>query len=584
MFSTKTTSMINIFPEIVKCVETSEGENFIRESLHIAAYYLIGDLDIDVSKSKLKSETWTNSDSFLDDAKHEEGFDIVEEYICTFDELSRIPELEKLFGMLPVPKLTKEETILEAFDIIRDVPRPGTIEEVIEIVEKLKTYITVPSIDYSPLSDLVNVQDINDVGDDYVMVSKRQENKLFKLFYKDGPSENILILEVRDKKKILPRYLYHYLFSEMPIIGNTCSVGALNKELDVEKFLAMEIPLLPLERQEELIKILDPQIGNLNVLLEQEARLKNQLYSIMSIGEKCNHVKLSSIFKILEGDKTSKNIVRGAKCPYYGYKLQQPEGFCEKETLKHPHYLLLVACNVNKDTFGTVYQVHGPSGVSSRLTALIPKRKDTNMEYLYHYLCSAREKFLSMEDDGYIQGPALEEFMIPLPSLFAQDQISRFCTSQLEAIESVKKALESYFLFFGCIFDTYLGIKRKDPEQKKSTPKGSDDRKKVLNPRTRKEILVGGKAYNALLKDGYEYDEENNALIGEENDMKEVKEAKKKKQTKREKSYEEMSVADLRSLCRDREIKGYSKMKKDEIIETLEKYDRKKRAKEEIED
>ena len=131
---------------------------------------------------------------------------------------------------------------------------------------------------------------------------------------------------------------------------------------------------------------------------------------------------------------------------------------------------------------------------------------------------------------------------------------------------AIKEARKLHIPVFG-IVDTNC-----DPDMVDYVIPGNDDAvravKVVLNALTNAIAVVNGNEIVDVMTE--EETETKKEEVKEE--VKEVKEVKEtKKAAKKEVNLEELTVAELRDMAKDKEVKGYSTMKKAELVEALTK-------------
>ena len=131
------------------------------------------------------------------------------------------------------------------------------------------------------------VEDINGDGV-FINLSKNKDFKKIKDFELDN--ENIFISNVSPlgliqfykgkccysnllynikpveefKEKINIKYIYYYLLEKREFIENNYQLGCANKTLNIEEFNLMKIPLLSIEKQKEIVDILDGVNNRMN--------------------------------------------------------------------------------------------------------------------------------------------------------------------------------------------------------------------------------------------------------------------------------------------------------------------------------
>ena len=80
-------------------------------------------------------------------------------------------------------------------------------------------------------------------------------------FYKNNSIHSNLLYHIKINDyyndKINIKYIYYYLLEKQNYIEENYQLGCANKSLDVEEFNLMKIPIPSIEKQEEIVDILD---------------------------------------------------------------------------------------------------------------------------------------------------------------------------------------------------------------------------------------------------------------------------------------------------------------------------------------
>jgi type I restriction-modification system DNA methylase subunit len=202
---------------------------------------------------------------------------------------------------------------------------------------------------------------------------------------------------------LLHKYIGYYLLHNQNIIYN-CARGTAQKNLEMDIFKSIKIPIPSFERQQEIVKYLDfiyeksiktsnEKIAELKQL--NEFCLNNQKIFgenvVKTLGEVCD--------KIHSGKFNSKDCKTTGKYPFYTNKVNNPEGYTDEYCFDYEKYFILIKDGGAGDKkygehigLGKVFKVYGKSAGTSHQYALIPKI-EFNYDYLYQYLKFIKNTF-----------------------------------------------------------------------------------------------------------------------------------------------------------------------------------------------
>jgi len=264
-------------------------------------------------------------------------------------------------------------------------------------------------------------------------------------------------LSIKPKNDILlKKYIGYYLLHNQNIIYQ-CARGTAQKNLDIDKFKSIKIPIPNIEKQNEIVEYLDfiyekanktshekiTQLKKLN-----EYCLNNQKIFgdnvIKTLGEVCD--------KIVSGKFNSKDCKESGEYPFYTNKAINPEGFCDNYCYDYEKYFILIKDGGGGDNkygdhigLGKIFKVYGKSGGTSHQYAIVPK-KDLEFEYLYHYLKFIKNEIMDLAHYttglGCIKKTNIENLKIPLPSIEKQKEIVEYCDFNDILINQLEKEIE----------------------------------------------------------------------------------------------------------------------------------------------
>lgn len=240
-------------------------------------------------------------------------------------------------------------------------------------------------------------------------------------------------------ENVMHKYIGYYLIYNQDIIYN-CARGTAQKNLDMDDFKKIKIPIPSLERQQEIITYLDfiektnkssqEKINDLKIL--NEYCLKNQKI----FGE--NEVKnLGDVFKEV---KTGKDVIstdrKKGEYPFYGANgiIDYVDNYIFDGT-----YLLtartgsLGSLHVSKGKFWCSGDVHR-----------MEFDNETLLKYTYYYLQTVDfQKFRTGSTYPKLSGTSLKSIKIPIPSLECQKEIVEYCQYNDTIIQQLEKEIDN---------------------------------------------------------------------------------------------------------------------------------------------
>jgi type I restriction enzyme S subunit len=240
---------------------------------------------------------------------------------------------------------------------------------------------------------------------------------------------------------ILHKYLGYYILLNQNIIYEIAR-GTAQKNLDIDGFKLLKIPIPSIEKQEMIVEFLDSlnEIINDNKNKIEKIKKLNELYLKNTLNFSKIEIKtLGEVCEIKCGNHSTKkcNFVEGEYLIIGGGK--QPIG-------KHNEY------NCDENTI--LCASHGTAGyismypVKTFLTmafAFIENKELINKKYLYYYLKSIEEYLISLGKgtaQPCISMNKLKSIKIPIPTLNKQNEIVEYLDYNNEIIKNLEKEIE----------------------------------------------------------------------------------------------------------------------------------------------
>jgi len=242
--------------------------------------------------------------------------------------------------------------------------------------------------------------------------------------------------------KINIKYIYYYLKNKQEYIEDNYQKGCANKSLDVDRFNLMKIPLLPLEKQNELVELLDGiyeiiednknKINKIKTI--NDLYLKNKLYlnkfEIKTLGEVCTFKNGTSITKdkLIKGDYP---VIGGG---------QKPLGY-HNEYNRNENIIL---CSSSGAYAGFISKYNTKIWASDCFS-IIPINNILNNNYLYYYLKSIQKSIYELQSGAgqpHVYSKDLLNIKIQIPSIEVQNEIIEYLDYNSDIIKSLEKENE----------------------------------------------------------------------------------------------------------------------------------------------
>jgi len=253
-----------------------------------------------------------------------------------------------------------------------------------------------------------------------------------KIFLNDSG----LTIKPKKENELIYKYLGYYMLNNQNIIYNIAR-GAAQKNLDIEEFKNIKIPIPSLKNQEKIIKKIE-DIDNLintrknlneNFIKEKEL-LKKMINNKIS---NCNIKTLDEIFNCKMGRFNSNDMDNNGIIPFYSCKSNNPVGFHSVHSFDYPEYLLLVCAGGSQNNIigedvglGKCYYVKGKTACRANVCSLIPINDFYNIKYINYYLninrIKTNLKAHFTTNLGTISLEDIKNIKIPIPSLEKQEQ------------------------------------------------------------------------------------------------------------------------------------------------------------------
>jgi type I restriction-modification system DNA methylase subunit/restriction endonuclease S subunit len=265
-------------------------------------------------------------------------------------------------------------------------------------------------------------------------------------------------LSVKPKTDILlHKYVGYYLLHNQSIIYN-CARGTAQKNLEMDIFKSIKIPIPSLERQKEIVKYLDFIYEKTNKTSNDKIAELKQLNEFCLSNQKIFGENVVKELKDLcdmsvKGNTNSKEISNTGEYPFYKASVSNPSGTHNTFCFDDNEYLLFIKSGGNSSNplslshgIGKVYLVNGKSSGNTEVVK-IKNNELVMLKYLYYYLQNEQlniQKLAKYSTNlGHINMNRFKEFKIPIPSLERQKEIVEYCEYNDKLIKQLEKEIEN---------------------------------------------------------------------------------------------------------------------------------------------
>ena len=371
-----------------------------------------------------------------------------------FYDYNPYEDVKNLLIKVPIDKIMSNSYSLNYAEYMKDETEEEQYEEGVVV----KTLGEVCSIDYG-----TRIVRKNNIEGEYPVYGSGRAMFSTETFNREG--FNILIgrfalslecvrfvnekiflndsgLSVKSKTDILlHKYVGYYLLHNQNIIYN-CARGTAQKNLEMDIFKSIKIPIPSLDKQQEIVKYLD-------FIYEKANKTSNdKITELKQLNEFClNNQKIfgenenKKLGELCEFIKTGKNKPTdnktGTLYPYYG--TGSITGYTD-EYLYDGYYIL----TARNGTIGNCFLTEGKFFPSDHIFVIDIKDKCL-MKYVY-YILSNNEKLDKLKTGVGIPNitkGTLENLIIPVPLLERQKEIVEYCEYNDTLIKQLEKEIEN---------------------------------------------------------------------------------------------------------------------------------------------
>ena len=254
-------------------------------------------------------------------------------------------------------------------------------------------------------------------------------------------------LSVKPKTDILlHKYIGYYLLHNQRIIYNWAR-GPGQKNLEIDEFKSIKIPIPSLERQQKIVKYLDFIYEKANKTSNEKIAELNQLNAFCLSNQKTfgeNVVKtLGEVCEIENGKRVVKGQVETGKYPVLG-----GGGFTSFYTNKYSREGK--TCKISREGMSLhncVMLLDEKYYLNSQAFTIKSKNEIIMInEYLWYYLDDNKQQVFKCGRGTGQKAIDIDEFKsikIPIPSLERQQEIVEYCEYNDKIIKQLEKEIEN---------------------------------------------------------------------------------------------------------------------------------------------
>jgi restriction endonuclease S subunit len=250
-------------------------------------------------------------------------------------------------------------------------------------------------------------------------------------------NQRVACLRLNGKSPLLEKYLYHLLnldnFEEECI---NASSGVAQKNLSTEWLKTFEIPLPPLDVQEQIVTELDSYAaiisGAKQIIENWKPKIEiNPEWETRELGDVCEVYQPKTI--------TGAEILEDG--PYKVYGANGVIGFYDK--FNHSEAEVAITCR--GATCGTVNFTEPESWITGNAMVVSPKDQTISKKFLQYLLIGTDlNSVITGSAQPQITGASLKPFEIHVPPIDVQEMIIELIDKEASLVNSAKQLIELY--------------------------------------------------------------------------------------------------------------------------------------------
>jgi type I restriction-modification system DNA methylase subunit len=261
-------------------------------------------------------------------------------------------------------------------------------------------------------------------------------------------------LSIKSKIPILlDTYLGYYLLNNQNNIYDL-SNGTAQKNLNIEEFKLLEIPIPPIQKQEDIVTRIDIFENSNKDIINLIDNLKkfNKIKLESLINKDIEFIEFGQLFDLIQGSIQSSKVVEdpAGDGVFINWSIYNKYKKISNNILDGDNLFISTKMPNGKDKGYMVITFYSGRCNYCDLMSLCKIKEDfkkqINIKYIYYYLLNIQEYI----EDNYQKGCAnksldIEEFnlmKIPIPLIKIQEEIINYCDNNLKIIENLNKTIE----------------------------------------------------------------------------------------------------------------------------------------------
>jgi restriction endonuclease S subunit len=273
-------------------------------------------------------------------------------------------------------------------------------------------------------------------------------------------NQNSVSIKSKNENVLQQKYLFYYIiYGNFISFINTKVLGSALPFLSITELILFEIPLPPLEVQQQIVETLDRIYESKESSVKLSDNIKSQMSALVTsmAGRGFNEVKLEDVLEIPKFIRfKSSDMDNKGDIPFYNGSWSSPVGThsdvsYDSET---PYYVFIKDGggdhNSEKVGMGMFFKVVKKTAIASHnLIFILKEYSETQYKFIYYYtkgnIKNIRDMARYSINLGAISTKSLMDFKIPQPPLeFQQDLVRRLeaLDSQLKSLDDLAKSAE----------------------------------------------------------------------------------------------------------------------------------------------
>lgn len=278
-----------------------------------------------------------------------------------------------------------------------------------------------------------------------------------------------------NEKKLLTDYLGYYCYLALQSKILDISIGACQKNLQVDDFKNLEIPMPSLVIQEAIVE----RLNVLNENIEKSKQIVDEYHKIIKYYIECQtknekEEMVDDIFEMVVGKKTTKELNENGIYDFYNGSAESPVGKLPDYSFDNEkHYILLIKDGGagqgkygDKIGLGKAFYVNGKTAFTTSVVALINKNSNKfKTKYLYYYLSTIKNNLMDLAQYttglGHLTIGRLKKMSLKIPTKEKQKEIIKYCDNMSDMINKIKQQTKDNKDLMKHITDSYLEKEQK---------------------------------------------------------------------------------------------------------------------------